>query len=583
MTGRDKIDSILRGVDQLGVIGSPSSTSELTLDILGSAVARKLVGELALFRFKQDSLDHYALGQLTEIEMKNVWQEAPIMRSLVRQRGFIEAISERHDNHLGQMIVSAVFSKSGDKRQGYKSSSLGTVPPTGTNICAVSDQVLDELLLPYKDQLFYLGNVYGSEPRLPMWFKHFGTGAKGAGEAYHLGIFGRTGSGKSVLAKMILLGYMRHENMSFLVIDPQGEFAKDMRGERTGSNFDLPVKKLAQSVADVEVLRVSDLVLDRWELFTEILFESNFFQDLTIPRGDNRRVACDTLRDRLKKSKVKLADLSKDESFGIAWSILGDESVQKIFYRSADSRKRFDDAHSEADTKHFHDLWKQVAELFNAHRQGAKQVDRALRELLSGDNAKSKALVIDLSGEETEEFLWNEKIQSLVVRRLLRGIARLAEEAYKDKESLNALVLIDEAHRFAPRTRGEDDIVRDVLIDAVRTTRKYGLGWMFISQTMSSLHRDILGQLRIWFIGFGLGLGLELQALREIVGAGSALKLYQSFADPHSSFDIENRQYSFMTIGPASPLSFSGTPLFLNVFNDPKEFVEVNRRRSKTK
>lgn len=51
--------------------------------------------------------------------------------------------------------------------------------------------------------------------------------------------------------------------------------------------------------------------------------------------------------------------------------------------------------------------------------------------------------------------------------------------------------------------------VRSVLIDAARTTRKYGLGWMFISQTLSSLHWEILHQLRISFFGFGLALGSE--------------------------------------------------------------------------
>ena len=58
---------------------------------------------------------------------------------------------------------------------------------------------------------------------------------------------------------------------------------------------------------------------------------------------------------------------------------------------------------------------------------------------------------------------------------------------------------------------GEDaKAVRNQLIDAVRTTRKYGLGWMFISQTLSSLHQEILQQLRISFFGFGLGLGTDV-------------------------------------------------------------------------
>jgi DNA helicase HerA-like ATPase len=205
--------------ERLGVIGSPSSTSQLSLDILGAAVTRKLVGELALFRFMQE-VPHYALGQITEVQLRNIWHEDPTMRSLIRQRGRVDAVSERQDTHLAQMVVSAVFRKGMQGR--YEPSILGTVPPTGTPIHTVTDEVLNEVLAPYREQIFYLGHVYGSKPKLPLWFKHFDAGPDGAGEAYHLGIFGKTGSGKSVLAKMILLAYARYPGMALLVIDPQG-------------------------------------------------------------------------------------------------------------------------------------------------------------------------------------------------------------------------------------------------------------------------------------------------------------------------------------------------------------------------
>ena len=43
---------------------------------------------------------------------------------------------------------------------------------------------------------------------MPMWFKHFGDekdDPEAAGEGYHIGIFGKNGSGKSVLARMMML------------------------------------------------------------------------------------------------------------------------------------------------------------------------------------------------------------------------------------------------------------------------------------------------------------------------------------------------------------------------------------------
>ena len=604
MNGNDisKLDQLVDAAERIGVIGSPSSTGELGLDILAGAVNKKLVGELALFRYLQDGQAHYALGQITEVTLRNVWHEDPTMRSLIRQRGRVDAVSERQDTHQGEMTISAVFAAGPN---GYRPSILGTVPATGTPIFLADDAVLNELLSPYRDQLFYLGHVYGSRPKLPLWFKHFDPGPDGAGEAYHLGIFGKTGSGKSVLAKMILLAYARYPKMALLVIDPQGEFAKDVRGRYSGE-FQLPMRETLQRLdKPVQVYSVRDLVLDRWELFAQILYESPFFEQLTMPRGENRDRAAQTLADRLQRAQVRLKDLHTRDAFDTAWDVLGDERVQRIFYRSPGSRERFRSAYDEADADHFYtEYWGPVAQLFRADRPGAQRVEQILSRLFDLESDHRPLVVIDLSAEQATmparppvpqaqlsllnassdgaepPLFWNDMIQALVIKRLLEGVRRAAEWAYRENRGLNTLVVMDEAHRLAPQERPENaerEAVRDILIDAARTTRKYGVGWMFISQTLSSLHREIVGQLRIFFFGFGLAMGAEFYALRQLVGGrGNALDLYQLFRDPHSSFDIASREYSFMTIGPVSPLSFAGTPLFFNAFNTPKEFLAAN-------
>lgn len=595
------LDQLVDEAERIGVVGSPSSTTEMALDILAGAVNKKLVGELALFRYSQDGLSHYALGQITEVKLRNVWHEDPTIRSLIRQRGRVDTVSERQDTHLGEMTISAVFSAGSND---YRPSILGTVPATGTPIHLANDDVLSELLSPYRDQLFYLGHVYGSKPLLPLWFKHFDTGPQGAGEAYHLGIFGKTGSGKSVLAKMILLAYARYPKMALLVIDPQGEFAKEARGETVPGGFGLPMKEVLDRLEKpVHVHGVRDLVLDRWELFAQILHESPFFEQLSIPRGENRQLAASTLADRLQRSRVTLKDLHTRESFERAWRLLGDENVQKVFYRTEGSRARFQSMYDQADRNFFFtNYWLPVTQLFREDRPGAQKVERLLAGLFEPDRTQRPLVVIDLSVEQVTQttgnlntlplfggnqpqpqdvpLFWNEMIQALVIKRLLEGIRTAAEYAYKQNRSLNTLVLMDEAHRLAPREDPESEekkAVRGILIDAARTTRKYGVGWLFISQTLSSLHREILEQLRIFFFGFGLGMGAEFKALSELVGGRSkALDLYQLFRDPHSSFDIASREYSFMTIGPVSPLSFAGTPLFFNAFNTVRDFLGAN-------
>jgi hypothetical protein len=582
-----QVDAIVDGTERLGVIGSPSSTAELALDVLGSAVTRKLVGELALFRFLQDSSPHYALGQITEIQLKNVWHEDPTMRSLIRQRGKVDAVSERQDTHVGKMTISAVFRQG--QSGGYEPSMLGTVPSTGTAIHLVSDEVLGELLRRYQAQMFYLGHVYGSRPRLPMWFKHFGQGPDGAGEAYHLGIFGKTGSGKSVLAKMVLIAYARYPKMALLVIDPQGEFARDMQPGLPTGEFALPVGDLIRAQGkQVVILSVRNLVLDRWDLFRQILAESRFFRELQIMTQDKVDTACDQLAETLRKtSGITLATLHERGVFDRAWNLLKQDKLRnKIYAREGSAAERFKDAVNEANADELYaQIWLPVARLFQEDRQGGRRtVEQALNWLLDTSRSPRPVLVVDVSREQAEGLLWNDTIQALVIKRLLEGVTLIAESLYKDNQSLNALVVIDEAHRLAPReVLREDDAargVRSVLIDAARTTRKYGLGWLFISQTLSSLHTEIIQQLRIQFFGFGLALGQEYQALSQLVGSSStALDLYQLFQDPHSAFDTASRRYSFMTIGPVSPLSFAGTPLFFNAFNNVDAFMDANGLR----
>lgn len=578
------IAKIADSSERIGTIGSPSSTSELSLDILGTAAGKKLVGELAFFYFSQDNLRHYALGQITEVQLRNIWLEDPTMRSLARQRGQVNPVSGQQDTHLGDMTVSAVFSDHDDR---FEPSILGTVPATGTFIHLATDPLLDKLLEKYREEIFYLGHVYGSTPKLPLWFKHFGTGPHGAGEAYHIGIFGKTGSGKSVLAKMVLLAYARYPEMAIFVIDPQGEFSKDMRGQLSLGEFQLPMRDILGGLnKPLRLLGVRELVLDRWVLFHEILAGSDFFERVGIHTSDKRKLASEVLSENLQNRNIRLYQLHTREAFDTAWSILQEDRPLVQIYSGRERRQELLEMIQTADAdEYYRTYWLPVARLFQSNREGALSVNKLLNEVLNVQERRP-VVVVDLSRESAQGLYWNDRIQALVINSLFDGIVRQAESNFlKGNKSLNTLVIIDEARRLASRERIEDEEVNRIrknLADASLTTRKYGLGWMFITQSPQNIHRDIINQIRIYFFGFGLAMGTEFQSLKEIAGGDpNALKLYRSFRDPHSSFDIASRQYSFMTVGPVSPLSFAGTPLFFTAFNTPEEFLSRNKMKIK--
>ena len=572
-TKTENAPKIIVESERIGIISSPSSSSELAIDILGSAAGKKLIGELAYFYFSQDNKPHYAIGQITGVNLSNFMLEDATMKNLIREKGIIDSISGIQDTYKGKISISAVF---GEDNNRYFPSIIGTVPPSGTILNLVTDNVLDKILERYRNQIFYLGHVYGSTPRLPLWFRHFGRGDNGAGEAYHLGVFGKTGSGKSVLAKTIMLAYARHPEMAIYVIDPQAEFAMDVQGQIKESPFDLKINHILKSFKKEIIVRtVNNIVLQGWPLFTEVIRESNFFPKIGVKKIDEKNIASEDIT-RALKGKFKLTEISSKDAFFQAFKYLGSESsnerFSQIFKDFSYHQDKFDALYATS--------WKPVCELFRP-REGAITIEELLNQTFNRPGKNRPIVVLNLSAANVKGIFWNDSIQLLAIRSFLSFLKNTAEASYMRNTFLNTLVIVDEAHRLAPSEETDDEAlesVRNTFIDAVRTTRKYGLGWLFISQTLASLPKPIIEQMRIMFFGFGLAYGKEFSALKELAGGDeSSLSLYQSFRDPHSAFDAKSKQYNFMSIGPVSPLSFSGTPLFFTAFPSPGEFHKVNR------
>jgi hypothetical protein len=585
----EKINKALEKSERIGVIGSPSSTSGLTIDILGTAVTKRLVGNLSIFNYIQESNDHYALGQITEITMENIWAQDPTMRGLIRQKGRVDPITERQDIHTANMIISSVFRKENNV---LEPSILGTIPSTGTSIKLIDENVMDILLEDYKDELFYLGNIYGTNIKMPMWLKHFGSQKDnhGAGEVYHIGVFGKTGSGKSVLARMMMLGYARHKNMSIFVLDPQGEFARDIKNK--ANILHVIEKNIGRKI---EIYDLHDVVLTGYELFKKILVHSGFFQELGIIHQTNREQAARQVQLALEKKEVrqnaldsydrdekKLTgsiapfDAYKREAFDKVWNALSDDTVLSRIYTSKELKERVKSIYDSSNADDMYRLWRRIANLFRYEPGKSIKINDLVEKISLEQGAIT---IIDLSETDVpKDVYWNDSMRFVVIGEFLKKIIGEAENAYKSNNQLNCLVVIDEAHRLAPRENTEDEDkqkVKVLLEDAIRTTRKYGLGWMFISQTLSSLSREIINQIRIYVFGFGLAWGIERQALHDIIGGDlESFKLYQMFRDPQSS--LGKPEFPFMTKGPISPLSFSGTPLFFTALDYPDEFVNMN-------
>jgi len=566
----------------IAVIGSPSTNTELTLDLLLEAIQERLVGALTAFKTTQDGKEITSVGQIVGIELRNRWHEDSVFRNLIKRTGDIPPITNRQDTRTADLVVGATFKKA-DK--GYEPEVLGMVPPTGTRVSRVTQELLNELLEVYKEEISYLGRAYANDILYPMWFKHFGRGKRGANEAYHIGIFGKTGSGKSGLAKMLLLAYARHPELGILVIDPQGEFSYELQGERIGEQklpVDVVITRLGRNIQPYGIM---DLQLDEWDLFEDLLVTMRFTEKLGIPQrsADNSRIASEIIRDYLQKQHHKLSSLGTQEILQSVLQIVRDKALRVYTTqgRAEQLQERIDGILASELNEVFRRSWEPICTLFQSG-QGRRTLYGIIDDLMGSEgdeNNPRPVVVIDVS-EKGNPKLWTEELQRRILAKLLNVLNVRASKMMVDKGA-NVLVLLDEAHRHAPSGRLEPgsqaEVLRSVLRRAVRETRKYGVGWFLISQTIGGIDTEILQQLRMLYFGFGLALGDEFRKLKEFAGGDArAMDLYQSFRDPHSAPRPDLQEFPFMAVGPVSPLSFSGKPIFFSAFTDPQEFLEVN-------
>ncbi|GAH66194.1 unnamed protein product, partial [marine sediment metagenome] len=187
--------------ENVGIVGSPSTTVKATVDILEDATGSPLHGQLVYFSHVLDSGHLFALGTVTDIKTTNRWHEDDNMRGVLKRYGSLPHLSGVGDVRTAEVLVQAAYLSqtpdlSGDEPPIESGGMLAMSPTTGARVSRVTDEFLRQLLRRHENEMVYLGHLYRTDVRLPLTLRHFGPPNQGgAGEAYHTGIFGMTGSG----------------------------------------------------------------------------------------------------------------------------------------------------------------------------------------------------------------------------------------------------------------------------------------------------------------------------------------------------------------------------------------------------
>jgi len=583
-----------QGKNAVGITSSPSNTLDITIDITEESKTERTLGQMAYAVLEEDGENILVIGQIIEIQTKNRWHEDLSFKGVIKRHGKLPHLSGTADNRIATISVQACYNLGNSVPESYI---LGTSPSTGERIQKMNNEVMSALMKNHEKDITFLGKVYGTNVDLPFWFKHFDkTDTKnheaGAGDAYHIGVFGKTGSGKTVTAAYMLLGYAKNKsNISILVLDPQKQFYTDR--ELLGvedEKLEPRIKKIGMNYERYEILNDIYLPGDKYELFGDLLSNNGFIEEAFKPLYTEEKIemmkdsVVDYLRGRSNHPSFNLSSLSdgkkllsemlsrflelkdkEEERMGFStyvYSVFGTKDTRLRL----NSRVKF--ISENLDRQHtILAKWDAALKLFHQQKdRGGKKI--SVEEIVNKTVIQNgNFIVLDISGRSGE--IENENIQALFIKIIEEKIVEAGAKLYTQGKKANCLIVIDEEHRFIS-SESFDPRVKELtaeIIGSVRTTRKYGIGYMFITQTLESLDEEILRQMRIFAFGYGLTSGSELRKVSELVNNDSAIQLYKSFIDPSS-----NNKFPFMFFGPVSPLSFTGSPLFLEVYTDPKKF-----------
>jgi hypothetical protein len=427
----------------------------------------------------------------------------------------------------------------------------------------------------------YLGYFWGTEVKAPLILQDFQM----LKEAYHFFIAGQTGSGKSTLTQMLLSLYnKRNPNMNFLILDTVGEFTASFEGKR---NMFLHLKDVWEGEFEIYT-PPENLALEGWENFKEICLDYGVMQIIGVParstenamngievivdmlKGDNNRSTNYITPNVVERSLERLITMDDDA--------LDRFFIKKVYKKDTTAQERVRSAIRSPDTFHsFVDKVKEVAELFRTINTNKKTISQIVNEFSNSavEGKPGKCVVLNFTLYKTSGRLMS--LRAKYVRETLRALYSAGVDLYRSigDVNLNTLVVLEEAHNYAPKQTEDDELKKlsDEIVKYFIETRKFGIGWACITTRPSNVRREIFEHARVKFIGMGLTSGPDAELLRESFGS-DFLNTYRLLPDPSDPLSPK-KEICFALYGPITLLSRQ-TPDFISIFNTKEEFLESN-------
>lgn len=579
----------------VATVSSPSSNATISISITTAGRNRPLVGKTVAVTNTLGGSEEIAIGAVTKVTTRNRWHDKDGFAGIQGDNPDPDLSGDGADTRDATIHLQACWQRTaGDKLWKQSGPYLHMSPATGVPVLPVNQHIVSEIVEGVEG-VHYCGHLGGTDQvPLPLNIPEF-SGRLGA---FHTGLFGRNGSGKTAITSYLLASQMRHRDFGILVVDPQGQWSSETELPFSLQGF------AAEIGRTVEVKRISEdlrLTPDP-ELFVTLLRHTNLIGKLGRLNPDSQSIIADEMSDIVRKTRDW--HTSEVTSAGLLRTILEGITSDDFVARLFSSEPRRDMFHTTAgrlldDEERFTETLYQFAPVHNlfqsrnpdgGERTPLKRVlgdvfERHTRKavaepapytVLDMSSAAPKNADVELTAEQRGvlEVLEKATIKAAILRHVFGELKTAAEDKFRNGTNLNTLIVLDEAWRFAPppNTAENDEIegLSNDLAGYSRDTRKFGIGWFYITQSPKSIHGDIFDQMSVRIFGFGLT-GTDLGKVREIVADESSLDLYRAFGDPRST-----GVWPFLLTGPVSPLLANNSPIVLEAFTDFDDFRRSN-------
>jgi hypothetical protein len=598
-----------------GLTTVKSTSKTINFIATNSSELSPVVGKMVYLDFGVGGELYRSIGTVTDVTTENT----------MFSPGYESVMARTTDNfhHDGQdlrrssFIIQATFRKNKEGFWEKHSSSLPTSPSTNVQVNLLTEEIANEMVssATYPTIGYFRGMENVAQP---LMVPDFGdsVGAKSSG------ILGRSGSGKSSMYTMILGNYMKHEHHAILVIDPQGQWSNENGMIFSPQNF---AKSLGR---EVNVLRVSEdikLPMDV-DIFTRMLNKIGLWKKFRRMGGDNLESFSDAVATRIAKSRDFDAE-PRDLLSKVFADIANSPSVMSRIYAKGDRRDDFrrellilagepvidliteeEEVLTAGEIEDNEANWENILSLFTPLQNlfSSSNFTGGVRRPLGGPrgflsdvfkvrqktDAPAPYVVFDMSpstelhakneltqGSDVnlymQKILDDQDVKALILMMVLAEMKKASEIAFATGSgNLNTQIVFDEAWRFAPEGKATPEIeeLANQLEGFALDTRKFGIGWTYILQSPADLKFGIWKQLTYVYAGHGL-VGDDVKRLESLTDDPKQLDLYRQFIPPAST-----GVYPFMILGPISPIIFTTSPAFINIFSGSKEFLEHNSR-----